>query len=424
MQPKSGYKTITPIQICNALSLLENEKLSRKSLQIYFACFSLIAIREAANRSQKKKSRKGMVIPSYRLRELSRTTELPLNVIKKELSKLSSLGLLTFSESKILITKDSIEASGELLENLSGKRSPKRPIPMPRSILRFLSKCKKESLIKTLLAYIIRGLTLSRDGEIKGQGSVKCSWISDVMGISLRSVKGARKELIELRILTPDTGSTQWKLNKTGAYFTINLDWVEKTQKEGRELVIRQNKSDNVTYQTKLCSKSVDKLISDKKILAPPTPQEHINFAPPYKDKKTSSYEEYKNQKTLGEPKIPAGVFSKQGGRKISKPTLSNVLEVDLKDFSRCESLYFQACKQGIIQAGEASAINFLASAVRARSVEGEAPKIFMGLIKKKLWHHITQADEDRALSALRRYRIDNPERFRVMGKESLMIAA
>jgi ribulose bisphosphate carboxylase small subunit len=36
-----------------------------------------------------------------------------------------------------------------------------------------------------------------------------------------------------------------------------------------------------------------------------------------------------------------------------------------------------------------------------------------MGIIKQKLWKNITQGDEDRALAALRKFRSENPDRFR-----------
>lgn len=42
----------------------------------------------------------------------------------------------------------------------------------------------------------------------------------------------------------------------------------------------------------------------------------------------------------------------------------------------------------------------------------------------ERLWHHITQADEDRALAALRRYRNDDPEKFRYRPRLTLASAA
>lgn len=403
MQPKSGYKTITPIQVCNVLWLLSAKKLTKKTLQVYFACFSLVAIREAANRSLSKKTKKGRVIPSYRLKELSKATSLPQNTIKKELVTLESLLLITFSESEIIISKSIVEGSEELLENFTQGRSPKRPIPIPRSIFRYLSKCKKESITKTLLAYILRGLTLTRDGEIKGQGSVKCSWISYVMGMSLRSVKSARKELIELGVITADTGSHQLKLNKTGAYFTINLDWIDYKKEES---VIGQNKIDNITYQQKMTDNSVDNSFLSQSEFAPLPSKKVQVFAPPYKYQKPSSKEEYKYQKPLNASRLkPSGVFIKPV-EKEKPPTIKNITFDDFKSFYRTEELYFQAVKAKWVTDSENSFLNWMSAAVRAKTItNGDSVKIFVGIVRKKLFTHITQAEEERARAAIKKFR-------------------
>ncbi len=48
----------------------------------------------------------------------------------------------------------------------------------------------------------------------------------------------------------------------------------------------------------------------------------------------------------------------------------------------------------------------------------GIVPQVYstqsLGIVRKKLWSNINQADEDRALGALRRYRVENPDRFRI----------
>jgi hypothetical protein len=403
VQPKSGYKTITPIELCNVLYLLDEGKLSKKSLQVYFACFSLVAIREAAKRSLSKNPKKGMFVPSYRLKELSRATMLSESAIKKELKTLESLDLLRFAESEIKISKIPITGSEELLLTLSCNRSSKRPIPIPRSILRFLSKCEKISTVKTLLAYILRGLTLSRTGEITGKGSVKSSWISDEMSLSLRSVKSARKELIELGIVTADTNSHQCKLNRTGAYFTINLDWTDYKKEES---VIGQNKHDNITYPQKMTDNAVDNLFLSESEFAPlPTKKEQV-FAPPYKDKKTSSKEEYKYQKPLNASRLkPSGVFTKQVGEE-KPPTIKNIIFDDFKSFFRTEELYTQAVKAGWITDSENNFLNWVAAAVRAKTLtEGDPVRVFVGIVRKKLFAHITLAEEERAQAAIKKFR-------------------
>jgi hypothetical protein len=136
-------------------------------------------------------------------------------------------------------------------------------------------------------------------------------------------------------------------------------------------------------------------------------------FAPPYETKKTSSNEESKNQKTY-RPE-PPGFYSKGEGRKA---TISDVTVEDLESFTRTETLYRQAVAAGLIEASEAGAINFLAAACRAKAVQGNPVRVFMGIVRRRLWHHVTQADEDRALTALRRYRVEDPDRFRVPARQ------
>jgi hypothetical protein len=127
--------------------------------------------------------------------------------------------------------------------------------------------------------------------------------------------------------------------------------------------------------------------------------------APPYRDK-ISSYE-FRNQKTAQSPQSSSGVFSKRekerGGE--NPPRISDVQRIDLEQFSRCRVLYGQACKRGIIKESEANFLNFIAAAVRAKSIkEGDPVKVFMGIVRNNLWMNITQAEEERARIAIFRY--------------------
>ena len=46
---------------------------------------------------------------------------------------------------------------------------------------------------------------------------------------------------------------------------------------------------------------------------------------------------------------------------------------------------------------------------VRDKICEADDPvKVFIGIIRKKLWHHIMQVDEDRARAAINKYRRDD----------------
>jgi hypothetical protein len=79
-------------------------------------------------------------------------------------------------------------------------------------------------------------------------------------------------------------------------------------------------------------------------------------------------------------------------------PTLSNIRIEDLKDRERLHSLHRQAVAHGWLRDCEADTLNFYAAAARARTVPGGDPvRVFVGIVRRRLWYHITQAQEDEA---------------------------
>lgn len=399
---QSGYKTLTPIQIGNVLSKYDAKEISFRALRVYFACFSLVAIREAAYRVGQKKRRRGVVVPHYRIKELTRLVGSSEREIKSDLRLLELLGLLCFRESQIFITNEILDGAGDVTDQLAGRRSRKRPIPVPRSFLRYFASCTKPALTKTVLGYIVRGLSLSKTtAEVSGKGTVKLSWVSRVFGISERGANYARSELIRIGLISRDTDSYQRKLNRDGAYFVINLSWVNAAC---------ENLTDGEISPSDLSSERGPTRETSRAQFAPPRVKYGGEFAPPYKEKKTPYGSKY--QKTRATK--PHGVSLKQGGE---KPSIRNVRGEDLWSFGSVEELYFQAAGEGIVLPAEAMALNFLAAAVRAREADGNQTGIFMGIIRRKLWNHITQAQEDRARAALIKYRAENPDRFRFKEK-------
>lgn len=375
---QSGYKTLTPIQLSNIFFAAREAKLSRKDIQVYFGCFAIVAIREAATRYQKRRHKKPKSLSRYRLHELSRLTGLSEPVVKRALFRLNKMGLLTYGETEIRPATEPLTGSNAMLENLSCGRSPMRPIPVPRAVLRFLAQNKKLSVSKTMVSYIVRGLSISaKGGEIKCKGTAKVPWIAKTIEISERAVHYGRGELIRMGWIERDKGSFQRKLNRDGAYFVINVDWA---------LVKRE------------------KPMLD---FAPPHPKKCTVFAPPNKDKKTSI--EDKNQKT--QCAQTAGVFKKE--EDADPPNLFQIEVGDLYRFSRIERLYFEAVKKRWFAPSESMALNFLAAAVKAREVGEDPPRLFVSLVKRKLWDHINQAQEDQAHAALVKFREKDPGRFR-----------
>jgi hypothetical protein len=107
---------------------------------------------------------------------------------------------------------------------------------------------------------------------------------------------------------------------------------------------------------------------------------------------------------------------------------LKNVRLEDLATFTRMEALFWQAVDRKLLGGSEMDALNFLAAAVRARFGKARDPvRVFVSIVRRGLWTHITAAEEDRARAALARHRQQLPGAFRERpprGPSELRLAA
>jgi len=366
-----GYKTQTVAQLAHLLSAYDEGSIGVGGVRVYLSALLAVASREAAKRSQRRGGRGHT--PRYRMEELQGLSNLPLTMVKKELRRLRKAGLLSFTETGIEFSKIEHPESADLSTALSGGRSSRRPVPLPRPLLRLLSRSNRGAFIKVAIAYAIRGLSLSkRGGEIKNSGSVKATFIGEIMGLSERAVRGARKELISIGFISKDTGSHQRKLNRTGAYFSVNLSWrYSATEKGGDKEPVK---------------------------IAPPGVKKRGDFAPPYKTKKTLFRSN--NQETFGAPQT-----APSGGKNL-EVDIRDIKRKDLEQFSRTEELYRQAIKVGYLRDSESAFLNFIGAAIRAKTVAVRDPvRVFVSIVKRGAWGLISQEQEDRARTAIKKYR-------------------
>ena len=383
----SGYKTITPSQWANVVWALEQRRIDHHAVRVYVACFVLVAVREAARRTCRRRGERPRELNRYRVSELERLTRLSTRTVRRALRHLRDAGLLCFAEGEIAIANDPLPGSEILQTELSSRRSPRRPIPVPRSMLRFLAQNRAEALTKVVIGYLVRGLSIARrTGELNPRGTVKASWIAETFGLSQRAVKYAQATLRSLGWISKDTHSRQRKLNRDGAYFTIDLEWEFKA----REPVVKSDKSETN--------------------FAPPLPKIAPPFAPPKEDRETSKEDQHQQTQATE----PAGVDESKGREtQLPSPSLNRIIPEDLHRFDRMESLHRQVIARGWINDSEAMALNFLAAAVRAREHGQDPARLFVAIVRQGLWSHITQAQEEQARRALARFREDNPDRFR-----------
>jgi hypothetical protein len=349
----SGYQTVTPIQFANIVWAIQQKAVRAQSSRVYFGCFVLIASRLAAARVRRKRGEKCIDFNRYRIEELVRITGLTTAAAKRGVRELSTAGLLTFTESEVIITSESLPGAEDLAEMFSCRRSDRRPIPVPRIVLRHFASTERVSLVYVMIAYLLRGLSIARKTAVIGnRGTVKASWIAEHFGLSVRSVRYMRQRLYAEGWITRDTQSFQRKLNRDGAYFVINLGWSPQRPAMGRP--------------------AKGEMVGDAQVIVRIAPLPATNctpIAPPREDKETSN--EIKNQKAQGAES--EGVCkSRAAGNAF--PSIRRITVFDLKRFDRLHELYRQAVKAGWLQPSEANALNFVGAAVRAREVEGTRP--------------------------------------------------
>ena len=164
--------------------------------------------------------------------------------------------------------------------------------------------------------------------------------------------------------------------NRFGACFEVNLAGIGQKRVDGRAFISELKKR-----------------------------REKSKSAPPYKKISTST-NKYINHKPVR--KHGAGFYALLP-KNIS---LRKIKLEHLQRVSTLEPLYAQALKAGWFEHSEANVRNFISAAVRATRVSGDAVRIFVAITKRGLWHHVTQAQEDRAMEVLKRHRQKHPESF------------
>jgi len=147
----------------------------------------------------------------------------------------------------------------------------------------------------------------------------------------------------------------------------------------------------------------------------------HNRFATPCIKQKTPK--EYKHQNPASGR--PAGANGKQDGESKTEkqPTWRDVSEADLRDTDRLLELHHQGVAAGFVDRGENVRLQFVAAAEHARAVTTSNPAgLFVRLVRGKLWHFATQADEDQARGRLRAFVTipadDGPPKRKAQGAE------
>jgi len=367
---EGGYITVRAGEILNLL-IAYQEGLSPAAIRVYLAGWL------AADQQR-------FTHDPITLDKLTELTGLAHRTAQDAMSALKAAELMTLTEGRLTFNPGVIPAAKPYLPDL--KTSPERPVPIPKAILKRLTREGKGSYLIGALVHLLRCLFIDQ-GDIHNEGFVSNELITRLTGLCEQVIQTARKWMIKIGLLIRKSVN-QTLLNRFGGCYEVNLN-------------LNSEVKSGAIISTVEPSRSVD--------FNPPPPSSPI-------------YINNKNQcptRNKVSNQLLSGVFSKLD-RILPKrkenlphsPSLKDIQAIDLQDMSRLDELYRQAVEQKWLPDCESSIQNFVGAATRAMQVTGNAVKIFVGIVKRGLWGYITLAQEDASREALKRYLAGNPQGF------------
>jgi len=379
-KPTGGFRPITVLQVCMAWWAYRTGLLSRYlDFRVYLALHEVAERRLAAMRVRKHKTQ-GSLVPVPARRELLAELHGLVGgnsdrLVRGALSRLESAKLVTLTGSFLAFAAKpgSLEnAPAELLSLLNGlARNPnlgERRLPVPRPILRLLARSATPSLAATVLGYLMRCVWW-RGNELHIDGSCTAGFISERFGVYTRSVKRARAELRRIGWLV----SVGTSLVDDERHVLPNLSW------------------------TGAAAQRPDNRPLSCTVLSPSTAAKDTKLSPHTTTPQLRSGSKYQQPV----PQRLAGIRGAKGDD--STPTFADVQPVDLSSVERMDTLFNEATSRGLVNATSADRLRFFAVGARAlRLASRNAGGFFAAVVRRGMWHVISQVDEDRAIEQLR----------------------
>src|SRR6266850_5080951 len=229
-KPVGGFLFLTVQQLCLLWWAYRTRLIQLMDFRVWFAAQEMVARRCQLAPDQ---------VPDYTPKELHGLVGgVGGEHLRASLRRLHTLGLLTWSSTRLTFATAPTDLRG--VEDLSdfftmhqAIVNNHRRVPVPRQAVRLIAGGLKASVIATMLGHLLRCLYYREQRCVSG-GWCKASWIATVFCLDLRSIKAARKHLIDigwLRTLhTPQSLCNRW-----GTYTLISLSWTREALEHAAE---------------------------------------------------------------------------------------------------------------------------------------------------------------------------------------------
>lgn len=239
-----------------------------------------------------------------------------------------------------------------------------------------------------MLGHAMRCLFLKRDG-CHAVGSCSTSFIAEHFGVHQRAVKDARQLLCHAAWLIP-VEADGFHVRRYGGRWMVNHGLRPPSAADSRMGV-----AGHITGS------------------APPIARRDTKSAPSVQTGNLPSGA--RNQKRAERRSNGVRIENCRAG----EPDFRGVVLRDLEDGLRTEELFRQACRLGLVNAGECGRLRFFGAAEHAKRIGSlNHCGLFVSLVRRGLWHFISQADEDAARRRLNGLAYSEEQRNRPCGAE------
>lgn len=411
------YRAIPVRQLAMAWWCYLEGLITYRQLRIFFAAH------EMAEQRRYTEDSKGGRKPSYKLEQIRSLVEGRGSAsadasLAGDIRRLARLRLVTIEAHTISFAGaiDEIEFGGNsgFCELVGQLPHPERTVPVPRRMLRALAGGLPRGAAAVVLATLIRSLFWHKKrNAFQIDGRTKREWVTDVFGVSPRSVTEGRAKLIEIGWLVP-LETTQSLLNRYGSYDRVNTEWcAAKIAGEAEE------------GDTDLAAESASPSGAIRGNSASP-----LNRSLPLSGNQLTTRKLGRPSRTGRHKRSGVSTGSTRKGCKqrmrrsrSRRSTGLTIRDIRMEDLSSTKSLlelHRQACQLSLSSPSEAGRLEFFSLAERARC-RGKKPGAYLfWLLREQKSEIITQGEEDRAAARLRELR-NGPRVARVerVGSES-----
>ncbi len=364
-----GYRRMDVNHLLAVWHAYRTEKRIRfVDFRVYLALHEMAERRRAGRRS-KARRRKSTLPPKRNLSgivlECARLLRVrDSRVASGAIQRLARAGLISISEHSIRLKGQgpaSLEQDSRT--GLAGRNVSRRTMAVPRRVLRHLAGGETVSRTATMLGHLLRCVFHHRGSGWNSVGSCSIRFVAELFGVDARSVKRARRRLVDEGWLKPESAD-HWHVQAQGARVKVNLSWFPGPQ----EPLLDVNAAG----------------------MSPRPPGFACPLSPPG-SKRTLPLVLQNHT-----PAFPRGVGVWTDGPAEDPPRLADVRLCDLVEADRLQLLCQEACARGWIRSSEHDTLRVFSAAAHARRVGRTNPcGLFVVVLRRGLWMYLSNDDDD-----------------------------